>query len=132
MVDVAVQTRVFIPPSDHIYNSIPPGMVNNVDVFSIGYVIKRDKMKNSISTKMDEKLNSCNTKENVRIANCNSTHKMNTSTENHSSTANYSVTGNTSVPSTPSSIDSLISLTDIVAKAKDQAMKGFRHFPHWK
>ena len=132
MVDVAVQTRVCIPPSDHIYNNIPPGMVDNVDVFSIGYVIKKDKMKNSNSTKMDEKLISCNSKEDVRIANGDSTRKIDTSTENYSSTDNYRVTGNTYVPSTQSSIDQFISLTDVVAKAKYQAMKGFRNFPHWK
>ena len=132
MVDVSVQTRVFIPPSDHIYNNIPPGMVDNVDVFSIGYVIKKDKMKNSNSTKMDEKLSSCNSKGDVRIAHGDSTRKIDTTTEKYSSTDNYCVTGNTCVPSTQSSIDPFISLTDVVTKAKYQAMKGFRNFPHWK
>ena len=136
-VDVSVQTRVIIPASQRIYNDIPAGMVDKVDVKSIGYVIKRDeKMIDSDIDKKDEKMiTHDNTNKEEKIITCDSyPSKMNISTAIHSSSTNQRGTENQMCypHSTQSSIDPYISLTNAVAKAKDQAIKGFRNFPHWK
>ena len=123
-VNVSVQTNVIIPASERIYNHIPAGMVDKVDVLSIGYVIKKDKrIINSDRTKTDEKI-----VYDSQIPN------RNVPTANYSSTADHRVTL-TENPvlyqhSTQSSVDPINSLADVEAKARYQALKEFRNFPH--
>lgn len=115
-VEGSAQTRVFIPPSEHIYNEIPAAMVGKVNFASIGYVIKKEARVISSDAKKCDKLINCDPP----------------SIRNVSSDANDHLRFTEGSHSTQSPIDPLMSLTNVVAKAREEAMKGFRNFPRWK
>ena len=136
LVDVSVQTRVIIPASQRIYNDIPAGMVDKVDVKSIGYVIRNDEkiIDSNVPIKDQKIIPQDSTKKEEKIITCASyPSQMNVPSAKHCFPANQR--GENQIfysHSTQSSVGPFISFNDVAAKAKDQAIRGFRNFSLWK